>query len=60
MITKEIQLPFYVKASLLSVGLFAFVAMLYIAQSIIIPFVFSIILAIVLHPVVNFFVKKKN
>ncbi|BBE16028.1 permease [Aquipluma nitroreducens] len=59
MITREIQLPFYVKASLLSVGLFAFVAMLYIAQSIIIPFVFSIILAIVLHPVVNFFVKKK-
>jgi predicted PurR-regulated permease PerM len=59
MITREIQLPFYVKASLLLVGLFTFIAMLYIAQSIIIPFVFSIIMAIVLHPVVNFLVDKK-
>lgn len=33
--------------------------MLYIAQSIIVPFIFSIIMAIVLHPVVNFFIQKK-
>lgn len=59
MITKELQLPFYAKASLLTIGLFAFIAMLYIAQGIIVPFVFSIILAIVLHPVVNFFVHRK-
>ena len=59
MITKEVQLPFYAKASLLTVGLFAFIAMLYIAQGIIVPFVFSIILAIVLHPVVNFLVNRK-
>lgn len=59
MTTREIQLPFYVKASLLSIGLFAFVAMLYIAQSIIVPIIFSIIFAIVLHPLVNFFVNKK-
>jgi len=59
MITKEVQLPFYAKASLLTIGLFAFIAMLYIAQGIIVPFVFSIILAIVLHPVVNFLVNRK-
>jgi predicted PurR-regulated permease PerM len=59
MIIKEIQLPFYAKASLLIIGLFAFIAMLYIAQGIIVPFVFSVILAILLHPVVNFFVRKK-
>ena len=59
MITKEVQLPFYAKASLLTIGLFAFIAMLYIAQGIIVPFVFSIILAIVLHPVVNFLVGRK-
>ena len=59
MITKDIQLPFYAKASLLTIGLLAFIAMLYVAQGIIVPFVFSIILAIVLHPVVNFFVRRK-
>ena len=32
---------------------------LYIAKSIFIPLVFAIIIAIVLHPIVNFFVKKK-
>lgn len=33
--------------------------MLYIAQNIIVPFIFSIIMAILLHPVVNFFVRRK-
>jgi len=33
--------------------------MLYIAQSIIVPLVFAVIIAIVLHPVVNFFVRLK-
>ena len=37
----------------------ALLAMLYIAKSIIIPLVFATIFAIVLHPVVNFFVKRK-
>lgn len=59
MITREIQLPFYVKASLFLVGFFALISMLYIAQSIIVPIIFSIIMAIVLHPVVNFIVNRK-
>ena len=56
MIKSEIQLPFYAKASIFFIGLVAFVAILYIAQGIIVPIVFSVIVAILLHPVVNFFV----
>jgi predicted PurR-regulated permease PerM len=56
---KADNLPFYVKATILSVGLFAFITMLYIAQTIIVPIVFATIIAIVLHPVVNFFIRRK-
>lgn len=59
MITKEIQLPFFAKASLFFIGLVALLAILYIAKGIIVPIVFSIIIAIVLHPVVNFLVRKR-
>jgi len=54
-----IKTPFYLKASLLLIGLFAFLSMLYIARSIIVPIVFAMIIAIVLHPLVNFFVQIK-
>ena len=59
MINRELQLPFFAKASIFFIGLVAFVAILYIAQGIIVPLVFSIIVAILLHPVVNFFVRLK-
>jgi predicted PurR-regulated permease PerM len=59
MINKEIQWPFFAKASIFLVGLVALLAILFIAQAIIVPFVFSIIIAILLHPLVNFLVKKK-
>lgn len=59
MITKEIQLPFFAKASIFFIGLVALLAILYIAQGIIVPIVFAVIIAIVLHPVVNFFVRKR-
>ncbi|MDD4993904.1 MAG: AI-2E family transporter [Paludibacter sp.] len=52
-------LPFYTKAGIFFVGLSALLAILYIAQGIIIPLVFSFIIAILLHPVVNFFVRLK-
>jgi predicted PurR-regulated permease PerM len=51
--------PFYVRASLVFIGLFALVAMLVAAQNIIVPLIYSTILAIVLSPVVNFLVRKK-
>lgn len=53
------KLPFYAKAALFFVGFYALFTMLFIAQNIIIPIVFALIFAIVLHPVVNFFVRKK-
>jgi len=58
-INNEIKLPFFVKASIFFVGIVAFTAILYIARGIILPFVFATILAIVLHPVVNFMVRIK-
>ncbi|MDZ4203403.1 MAG: AI-2E family transporter [Bacteroidales bacterium] len=59
MIDKELKLPFFTKASVLLIGIFALLAMLYIAQGIIIPIIFAIIIAILLSPVVNFFVRIK-
>ncbi len=56
---KVLAFPFYAKASLIFIGLYAFVSVLVIARGIIIPIVFSVIIAIVLHPVVNFFVRLK-
>lgn len=52
-------MPFFAKASIFFIGLFAFVAILYFARSIIVPILFATIIAIVLHPVVNFFVRKR-
>ena len=59
MINKEIKLPFYAKASILLIGLFVFFTILYIAKSIIVPLVFAIIIAVVLHPVVKFLTRKR-
>lgn len=41
------------------IGIYVFVLMLSIGQGIIVPLIFGTIIAIVLHPVVNFFVKIK-
>lgn len=57
MIENELKFPFFAKASLILIGLYVFISMLYIAQDIIVPLIFAIIIAIVLHPVVNFFVR---
>jgi len=53
------KLPFYAKASLVFIGLFAFISMLFFTQKIIVPVIYSTIIAIVLSPVVDFFVQKK-
>jgi len=57
MANEELKLPVYVKVTIILIGLFAFFILLYIAKSIIIPIVFATIIAMVLHPVVNFFVR---
>ena len=55
----EMKLPFYAKAALILIGLLALFTVLDIAQSIIVPLVFAIIIAIALHPVVNFLTRIK-
>jgi predicted PurR-regulated permease PerM len=56
---EEFKLPFYVKVTIFLVGLIALLAIMYLAKSLFIPLVFATIIAIVLHPVVNFMVKIK-
>jgi predicted PurR-regulated permease PerM len=55
----EFKTPFYAKTSLVFIGLFVFIAMLFIAQQIIVPIIYSIIIAVVLSPVVDFLIRKK-
>lgn len=57
MIKPVTERPFYFRVTILLVGLFALFAMMYIAQGIIVPVIFAIIIAILLQPVVDFFVK---
>lgn len=54
-----INLPFIAKVSLILIGTYVFVLMLSIGQGIIVPIIFGTIIAIVLHPMVSFFVRKK-
>jgi len=56
---EELKLPFYVKVTIFLVGLVAFLTIIYLAKSLFIPLVFATIIAIVLHPVVNFMVRIK-
>lgn len=53
------KIPFYAKATIIIIGLFAFVNVLYITQDIIVPIICSTIIAIVLSPMVDFLVRKK-
>ena len=53
------KIPLYIKAPLILVGLYILISTLYIRQSIIVPFIYSILIAIVLRPLVNFLVRKK-
>ena len=53
------KVPFYAKVALIFVAAYAFVYALYIAEDILLPIVYSTILAILLNPFVNFLVKKK-
>ncbi len=47
------NLPFYLKATVIIIGIFSLFTIAYIAKGILIPIVFSIIMAILLNPVVN-------
>jgi predicted PurR-regulated permease PerM len=53
------KMPFYAKAALIFISLFAFVYGMHIGQDIIIPIVFATIIAILLNPLVNYLNGKK-
>jgi len=55
----DFKLPFYAKASIAFIGLIAFTSILYIAQDIIVPIIYSIIIAIVLSPIVGLLERRK-
>ncbi len=55
---RQLKIPFYAKAALISIALFAFVYTMYLGQQIIIPIVFGIIIAILLNPLVNYLMGK--
>ena len=57
--TKTSEIPFYARSTIFLLGMIALIAILYIAQAIIVPIVFAVIMAIVLSPVVNFFIRLK-
>ena len=52
--------PFYAKVALIFISVFAFVYTLHIGQDIIIPIVYATIVAILLNPLVNYLIRKKN
>jgi predicted PurR-regulated permease PerM len=58
-IKNELTSPFYIRISFFFIGLISLTAVLYIAQDIIVPIIFSVIIAVLLQPVVDFFVHWK-
>lgn len=53
-----LRLPSWVKATIIIVGGIALFTLLYVGRTIIVPLVFALIGAIVLHPVVRFFTRR--
>jgi predicted PurR-regulated permease PerM len=51
--------PFYAKIALIFIGIFAFAYTLSIGQAIIVPIVFATIIAILLNPLVNYFIQRR-
>jgi predicted PurR-regulated permease PerM len=47
-------IPFYARIALIAVGLFAFAGTMYLAQQIIVPLLYAVLIAILLNPLVNF------
>lgn len=55
----EKKTSFYIKSTLIMLGLIAFVAIMYLGQSIIVPIIVSLLLAILLNPLVNLLISVK-
>ena len=59
MINKEVKFPFYAKASLILIGLYFLIIILFDLKAIIVPIIFAMIIAIVIKPIVDFIVRFK-
>lgn len=59
MAVKESIIPFYAKATMQLIGLCVFIGILYVLQPLIVPLIFAMLIAIVLNPVVSFFLRLK-
>lgn len=57
--TQQIKLPFYIKITFILIGVYTLVSILFFAQSIIVPLLFSTIFAILLSPLVNYLTRIK-
>ncbi len=53
------RLPFYARGIIIFMGAVFFVYAMYVAQQIIVPFLYATITAVLLNPIVNFLVRKK-
>ena len=60
MADKEFRIPPYARTVIIIIGFLAVISVLYIAKTILIPLVFATIIAIVLHPVVNWLIRIKT
>lgn len=54
-----LQFPFYIKSSIFLIGLYVFTCILIEAQDIILPLIYSVIIAILIYPLVDFLERKK-
>lgn len=54
----SVKLPFYLKATLVLIGLYFLFSILLILQNILLPFIYAIFISILLSPVINFLVRK--
>lgn len=56
----KVLLPYYLKCSQIILGLLGFFYIMYIGHDIVVPIIFSTIIAILLNPLVNFLSRKLN
>ena len=52
-----VKFPSYAKAFIILIGFYVLIVMLSYTQHILVPIIFSVMIAILLDPVVNFFVR---
>lgn len=52
------KIPFYEKTAFVLISIVSLIFIIYIGQDIIIPFVYAVIIAILLNPLVNFLIRK--